>query len=402
MPRKLCLLLCLILAVIAARPAGAAVQGVMTHEIIVGTHLDLSGPLALWGTHARNGMRMAIDEANAAGGVNGRKLRLVVADNKYDAATAKAEVLNLLTNERSFAILSPLGTPAVQASLPLTLERRVLHLFPLSPDAQNYAPLHPLKFATIPSYGDGIAQGLEQLLALNRARKVGVLYQDNAFGREIRDGAETALGHRGLKLVSAVSHPSSKSNVSKEIAKLKSDRVDVVVLGTIVQDTLAVLRAARARNWRPLFLCSAACYTPETATLGGSLAEGLYAVGHVPIPYLDDPNAKLRAWAARYQKKFRKTPLLPALQAYLNARLFIDALIETGPAPSQKGLAHTLETMGPWVDPELGGIPVDFGRHNHLGMRAGFLARVHNGRWVIVPETLETASRAQSASAKSK
>jgi ABC-type branched-subunit amino acid transport system substrate-binding protein len=379
----------LLAALLLLAPAARAAQGVLTHEVIVGTHMDLSGPLAAWGTGVRNGITMAFDEANAAGGVHDRKLRLIALDDKYDVSEAEADVQQLVTKDGVFAILSPLGTPTVQATLNEALDHHVLHLFPVMADEQSYLRLHPFKFATTPPYANEAKAGLDYLLAAGHARKVGVLYQDNEFGRGVRDATQTALAPHGLTLAAAIGFPPGSANLSAAIGKLKSVGADIVVLGTVVQDTIAAQRSARSRGLRAAFMCPASCYAPETTTLGGTLVEGLYAVAPVPIPYPDDPNKNLRAWVARYERKFGAAPSVNALQAYLNARLFVDALALTGPALTQKRFARTLETMGPWVDPQLGGTPVTFSAENHLGVQAGFLARVHNGRWVTLTGALD-------------
>ncbi len=394
--RRIACCLAALLLIAAAKPLPGT-PGVTAHEIAAGTHMDLSGPLAAWGQAARNGIRMAFDETNAEGGVHGRMLRLIAYDDKYDAALATARVHELVTKDRVFAILSPLGTPTVQASMREALDHRVLHLFPLMSDEQSYLPLHRLKFATAPPYAAEIAAGIDYLLAMRHAGKVGVLYQDNVFGRGVRDGAAAALAPHGQALVAAVGFSPGATELSAEVAQLKAARADIVVLGSVLQDTLAALRAAYSLAWHPIFLCSSACYAPETATLGGWFAEGLYAVGQVPIPYPDDREAKLRAWAAGYEKKFGVAPTVQALQAYLNARLFVDALIETGAAPTPAGFARTLETMGAWLDPQLGGLPVAFAPEDHLGVHTGFLARVHNSRWVTLTGALDGA---QSSSKK--
>ncbi len=155
----------------------------------------------------------------------------------------------------------------------------MLHLFPLMADAQSFHPLHPLKFAVTPPYANDIAAGLDTLLTMHRMRKikVGVLYETNAFGVNVLDGAQTALARHHLKPVAKVGFPAGATNLRSEIAKLKAAHADIVVLGTVVQDTIAALRAAR--GWHPIFLCSAACYTPETTTLGGTLVEGTLCRG---------------------------------------------------------------------------------------------------------------------------
>src|SRR5688572_28170781 len=75
-------------ATIAGPAAGQAVQGVTDAEVVIGTHLDLSGPVAQGMPALKNGMQMRFDEANEKGGVHGRKLRLIVEDNGYQPAQA--------------------------------------------------------------------------------------------------------------------------------------------------------------------------------------------------------------------------------------------------------------------------------------------------------------------------
>ena len=100
-----------------AQPATAPAQGVFAQEIVIGTHVDLSGPLAPWGKAVSNGLTLAIEEANSKGGVNGRTVRLIVKDDAYDQTQAASAVRQLVTQDRVFAILSPLGTHTVTSSL---------------------------------------------------------------------------------------------------------------------------------------------------------------------------------------------------------------------------------------------------------------------------------------------
>src|SRR5256885_9409089 len=88
-----------------------AAQGVLAKEIVIGTHADLSGPLKPWGTAVRNGLTLAIEEANRAGGINRRSIRLVVRDDGYDAMKAAEAARAMVDEDHVFAILSPLGAP---------------------------------------------------------------------------------------------------------------------------------------------------------------------------------------------------------------------------------------------------------------------------------------------------
>src|SRR5580692_7435769 len=103
-----------------------AAQGVTKDEVVIGTIQDLSGPIAAFGKQTRNGIQMRIDEANEAGGVQGRKLRVVVEDSGYDPKKGVLATQKLLQKDRIFAMIGTLGTSVTLTSMPLVLDKGVL------------------------------------------------------------------------------------------------------------------------------------------------------------------------------------------------------------------------------------------------------------------------------------
>src|SRR6202161_3690062 len=71
-------------------------EGISANEIVIGTHQDLSGPIKVWGVPVSNGMKMAVGEINAAGGLNGRQLRMILEDNSYDHKKAELASLKMI------------------------------------------------------------------------------------------------------------------------------------------------------------------------------------------------------------------------------------------------------------------------------------------------------------------
>src|SRR5437660_10111226 len=130
-------------ALIAATPA-LAQQGVSPTEIVIGTAQDLSGPIVNFSKAAVNGMRMRVDEVNAAGGVNGRKLRLVVEDHGYDPKKAVLAAQKMVQQDKIFAALGSIGTGTAIAAMPIYLDAKVGHLFPLSGAREMFEPTAPL------------------------------------------------------------------------------------------------------------------------------------------------------------------------------------------------------------------------------------------------------------------
>jgi len=372
-----------LLATFFFSPALAA-SGVTPTEITIGTHVDLSGPLSPVGAAVRNGLEMAFDETNAKGGEWGRRLHLVVADNRYDPDRAIAATKTALSPDRVFAILCPVGTPPVAAAMPIFVNAGVLHLFPFTSADDTYVPSQPLEFALDLPVADQTRIGLRDLLDLRGNLRVGVLARDDAFGRAALAGANAEMERRHLRLPLAARYAPGATSFTRQLAALRAGGADIVVLGGVAQEAFAAMNAARARRWFPVFLCPSACYVPQVPTLGGRAVSGLYTVATTPIPYPDTTNAALRAWIERYEGRFGSVASADALRAYLDGRLFAEVLRRTGPALSQARFARTLETLHGWRDPQFGGVPVDFTPRDHLGFHTGFLAQVRGGRWVAV------------------
>src|SRR2546423_6107040 len=177
------------LALIAATPA-LAQQGVSANEIVIGTAQDLSGPVVALSKPAVNGMRMRIDEENAAGGVNGRKLRLVVEDHGYDPKKAVLAAQKMVQQDKIFVALGSIGTPTAMAGMPIYLDAKVAHLFPLSAAREMFEPIAPLKFSFAATYYDQIRACIKRLVKEKGLTKICTPYQDDDFGLEVMRGAE--------------------------------------------------------------------------------------------------------------------------------------------------------------------------------------------------------------------
>jgi branched-chain amino acid transport system substrate-binding protein len=378
---------------VALGAASKAPPGVTPSEIVVGTHVDLSGPLSQEGTAVRNGLITAFDEVNAAGGVNGRKLRLIVADNDYSPKKAMAVVKTFIERDHVLAVLCPVGTPPVAKTMPLVLNSGTLHLFPFTPAADTYVPMQPLEFVIDLPVVEQIAVGLHAILAGRGSLKVGVLYGDDALGAAALNGAVNELAAHNTRPVAIASYRPGDLNFTAALANLRGAGAEIVVLGGVPQDAIFAMQQAAAADWFPTFLCGSACYVPELPMLGGRAVSGLYAVATTPIPYPDDKDPKLRAWVRRYEQRFGTVASQQAFRAYLDARLFVEALRRAGSNVTPRRVARALEVITPWRDPVYGGVPVVFAPRNHVGLRTGFLAQVRNGRWTTLTGTLTSGLR---------
>ncbi len=377
--------LAVLAALFATSGTHAQTQGVTDIEIALGTTLDLSGPINFWGLPAKNGMEMAVDEINAAGGIHGRRLRLVVEDMAYDPKKAVLATEKLLTRDRVFAVVGSMGTVTTAASMPIVLKRGVPHLFPIAPSEMFALPLQRLKFASFVPYYDDVRTSLKHLLATGRYGRVGVLYQDDDFGAEILKAVRDQLDAAGMKPVSVQSYQRGATDFSSQVARLKSDGADLVVLGTIVRETVGALTVARNLDWHPAFLVSQAGYSVAVATLGKDVAEGLYAGVVTPLPYAETASPQVLDWMKRYKARFNQEATIEAVVGYAQIMLAAQGIANAGRELTVDSLVAGLERIRDYRN-IFGASPMSFSADNHLGSRRTALAQIRRGRWVLLTD----------------
>src|SRR5882724_13642268 len=173
-----------------ATAASAQTRGVTATEVTFGMHTDLSGVAATYGVSSSNGVKMRFDEINDAGGINGRKLRVIVEDQGYQVPKAVQACNKLINRDKVFAFVGPLGTPMNNACFKDQFAAGVPNLFPLSAARPMYEPYERLKFYGAASYVDQIRAGINYFVKDKGKKAICVMYQDTDFGKEILIGAE--------------------------------------------------------------------------------------------------------------------------------------------------------------------------------------------------------------------
>ena len=148
--------------------AADSVRGVTDNEIVIGTYTDLSGVTAMWGVNNSNAWRMVFDEANAEGGINGRKIKYIVEDNQYQIPRSVQAANKLINRDGVFMMVANGGTPMNNATMPDQLAKGVPNVFPLTSARSMYEPLNHLKFGLAASYYDQMRAGVKLFVEQQR------------------------------------------------------------------------------------------------------------------------------------------------------------------------------------------------------------------------------------------
>ncbi len=368
-------------ALTAVSGAAVAEQGVTPTEVVVGSHQPLSGPVAVWGVPVTNGMRMRVDEVNAQGGVNGRKIRLVVEDNQYSPPKAAQVGNKLLKRDKVFALVGALGTPPNMVVMPAAFKRNVFNLFPFSGGRQMYEPFNKLKFAFATPYYDQMRAAVKYFVKDRGKKSVCVMYEDNDFGTEVYKGVVDQLAAMGMKPVAVSTHKASTKDFAAQIIKFRDAGCEVVMMGTIVRDTIFPVATAKKLGWKADFVVSTAGFTSATILAAPKGAvEGLYGMGQFMMSYPEDATPAVLDWMKRYKEKFGKPPTNEAAFGYSAMDLFIYALDKAGRKLTVDSMVKALEGIKGWTD-RFGGPAQTFGPKKHLGTNKAALYRVVGGKW---------------------
>ncbi|RZI42515.1 ABC transporter substrate-binding protein [Herbaspirillum sp. HC18] len=367
--------------------AQAQTQGVTKNEIVIGTIQDLSGPIAGFGKQARNGIQMRVEEINEAGGINGRKLRLVVEDSGYDPKKGLLATQKMVQQDKIFAMMGTIGTGVVMASLPTLMEKNVPNLFPLTAAREMYEPVHKLKYAFAAPYFDQAKSGVKFMQKERGAKKFCVIYQDDDFGLEVLRGAEAGLADIGTTFAEKTSYKRGATDFSSQVAKMRGSGCDTVVMGTVIRETIGTIGEARKTGWSPNFIGTSASYTELIHKLGGKAMDGFYSAYQVGVPYLDDPSKNLRDWGNKYKVKYNEDPSVFSAYGYSMVNLFAMAAEKAGTNLTVDSFTNALENTVYSRD-VFGSPEYKFSKTNHLGNAKSRIGQIQNGKWMAVTDYL--------------
>ncbi|MCP3475280.1 ABC transporter substrate-binding protein [Bradyrhizobium sp. CCGUVB1N3] len=367
-------------------------EGISANEIVIGTHQDLSGPIKGWGVPVANGMKMAVEEINAAGGINGRKIRLVVEDSGYDPKKAVLASQKLIERDKVFAMVGPMGSPTVLAAQDILFDAGVLQLFPLSAAEFTFKfdpakPQERLKFSNLLPYVESTRAALKYMMESKSFQKPCIMHQDDEYGKNVLDGFNQQLAAMKVQPASVTSYKRGASDFSAQVAKMKSDGCDLVVLGTVIRETIGAMSEAKKLGWDVTFLGATPTNVLEVPALGKDAVEGLYAASQFEIPYEDTAKEKVKEWLASYKKMFGVDANTQAIIGYNTVTTFAFYAQKAGKELTGQKMLDALESGDRYLD-IFNSPPTKFSKTDHLANTVTQVQQVKGSRWVLVKDNL--------------
>ncbi len=365
-----------------SKPAhGQTAAGVAEKEILVGSCSALEGPSSFLGTETVTGAKAYFDMINDAGGVDGRKLKLISYDDSYDPAKTQA-CFNRLMEQKVFALGFFVGTPTAVKYLPMAESNRI-PLVGLFTGAQTlYVPLHHWIINVRASYYDETRELVDGFWGTLGYKRIGVIYPEDPFGTTVLEGVKVALKAHGSEPVSTASYQRQTSLVGGAIDTVRAANPQAVVLVGPANTVAPILKQAHAKNWKPLFSTVSFVGTDDLIQEAESDAEGMVITQVVPPYYLTEFKtvALYRRTLSKYYPSAQ--PNFVSLEGFVDAMVLVEGLKKAGKELTREGLIRSIESLHE-VDMGLGPkLKLSYSSKEHKGFDSVIPTVVRGGRAV--------------------
>jgi ABC-type branched-subunit amino acid transport system substrate-binding protein len=355
--------------------------GVTETEILLGMVNAQKGPAEGLGKGMLAGAMSVFNDVNAQGGINGRKIRLITADDGYEPDRTIDETIKMIETDKVFALFGYVGTPTANAAIPIVKETRV-PLVGLFTGAMTLREPVTSEIINIrASYDDETEALVDYFTKNNNSKTFGVFYQDDGFGQAVLAGTEKALKKRGMEVMVRGTFQRNTLAVKTGLAKMLQVQPDVVVMVGPYTPIAEFISAARAEGLKSQLATVSFVGTTNLVDKIGISGDGVLISQVVPFP--DDISLQITRECAEAIKRYYPSEKLGfvSFEGCITGKVMIAALEKAGSDLSRPKLIKVFEAM---KDFDLGGIRINLGETDHQALDTIFLTQIHGGKIIKI------------------
>jgi branched-chain amino acid transport system substrate-binding protein len=259
----------------------AADPGVTDTEIVIGDVEPLTGPPALLGVAHTIGVKVAIGEINAAGGINGRKIKYILEDDGYVTARTIQGLRKVIDVDKAFALLGISGSGQSIAAMPVLEKSGIPTVISVGPVKPLWEPPRKNVFIVGQAYEEGIQALVKYLAQKNSGKKWGLITQDDDYGIAVRDGFDAVVKDQKLNVVYSGNYKKGQQDFSSEMLRLKDSGAEVFLAGGIIGENVAMIKEMEKLGVKPTVGIFWPGRVEVVLKLMGPASDGIYAVDYV-------------------------------------------------------------------------------------------------------------------------
>ena len=343
-----------------------AETGVTDQKILLGESAAFTGPAAQLGIQLHAGAKAYFDQINEQGGIYGRKIEIVTADDKYESDLAAANTKKLIEESGVFALFGYVGTPTSNAALPIFSKAKVPFFAPFSGAQSLREPFNREIFNIRAGYFDE-TEYLVQKLVNTGMKNIAVFYQNDAYGQAGLAGVERAAKKMNVTLVERVTVERNSVDVKAAVDKVLPKRPDAIIQISAYSSSAAYIKAMRKAGYFGQFYNVSFVGSQALSDSLGKDGLGVVISQVVPFPWhLATPVV------SEYQKVMVKAGIkdfnFSSLEGFVDAKIFVEGLRRAGRDLTREKLRRALETINPNSFDD-GGFSVSFSPTNHNGSK---------------------------------
>ncbi len=362
-----------------ANAAQVEEQGVSAERILFGQSAAFSGPARELGRNMNLGIEAAFREANRKGGVHGRRLELVALDDAYEPEAAIANTRKLIEDEGVFALIGAVGTPTSRSAVPITSQAGVPYIAPFTGAIFLRDDPESGVINLRASYYQETEEIVDRLSRDLGITRIGVMYQNDSFGRVGYQGVRRALDRRKLDPVAIGVYPRNTTAIKAGLLDLQRGKPDAVVVIGAYQPVATLISWARRVGFDPVFATISFVGSNALARELGADGQGVLVSQVVPFPAAGNVAVAVQYRRALAAHAPGTAPGFVSFEGYLAGKLAIIALEGCGPEVKRTCLVESLneaETIN------MGGLRLRFGAGDNQGSDAVFLTVIgKDGRY---------------------
>ncbi|MCK1691884.1 ABC transporter substrate-binding protein [Bradyrhizobium sp. 145] len=266
---------------LSSGPALAADPGITDTEIVIGDVEPLTGPPAMLGVAHTIGVKIAIGEINAAGGINGRKIKYILEDDGYVTARTIQGLRKVIDVDKAFALLGISGSGQSIAAMPVLEKSGIPTVISVGPVKPLWEPPRKNVFIVGQAYEEGIQTLVKYLAQKNTGKKWGLITQDDDYGIAVRDGFDAVVKDKKLNVVYSGNYKKGQQDFSSEMLRLKDSGAEVFLAGGIIGENVAMIKEMEKLGVKPAVGIFWPGRVEVVLKLMGPASDGIYAVDYV-------------------------------------------------------------------------------------------------------------------------
>jgi branched-chain amino acid transport system substrate-binding protein len=303
------------------------------NTIKVGVYGDLTGATSSFGQSTKNGIELAVEEINKAGGVNGKQIELVVEDDQGRPEQAKTVVSKLINQDKVIAVLGEVASTNSLAAAPVAQEAKIPMITPSStnPGVTKVGDFIFRVCFLDDFQGSSIAKFAANTLKAKTAAILGDVNSD--YSKGLTEFFEKEFTKQGGKVIAKEAYTQTDPDFKGQLTKIRALNPDVLYIPGYYGQVGIIAKQARELGMKMPLLGGDGWDSPELWKLGGDSLENSFITNHYSA---DDPNPTIQSFVKNYKTKFNAVPDSLAALAYDSAKVLADAIKRAGGTDSAK------------------------------------------------------------------